>query len=167
MEELEVFRKTDGIPGGEKNKFLFQQYVPTNMQKDLILKSLAEKGGRITKQREILIDIILKGECMNCKEIYYKAAKQLPHIGMATIYRTVGTLEEIGALERRNIRCMKVQEPAEASECVVHLEDDTMIRLDAVSLNRVIERGMQDSGMLKGRRVRNVLVKRNEMEVTD
>ena len=35
-----------------------------------------------------------------CKEIYYEAAKRDAAIGMATVYRMVSTLEEIGVFSR-------------------------------------------------------------------
>ena len=41
------------------------------MQKDLIIQKLKEQGLRITKQRLILLDIILEEDCSCCKEIYY------------------------------------------------------------------------------------------------
>lgn len=40
------------------------------MQKEMVLQSLKENGCRITKQRKILLDIILQEECACCKEIY-------------------------------------------------------------------------------------------------
>lgn len=46
------------------------------MQREEILKKLREQGCRITKQRQLLLDIILQEEYSCCKEIYYKAAKQ-------------------------------------------------------------------------------------------
>lgn len=72
-------------------------------QKDMILEKLRERGCRITKQRLILIDIILDQECESCKEIALKAAKVDGGIGTATVYRTVNTLEEIGAISRKNM----------------------------------------------------------------
>ncbi|HBD63979.1 MAG TPA: Fur family transcriptional regulator, partial [Clostridiales bacterium] len=41
--------------------------------KDTILAELKEKGCRITKKRNILINIILKNECASCKEIHWEA----------------------------------------------------------------------------------------------
>lgn len=79
-----------------------QQFQTCHLQKSEILKRLREKGCRITRQRETLIDIILQNECACCKEIYYDAAKVLPNIGIATIYRMMNVLEEIGALKWRN-----------------------------------------------------------------
>ena len=75
-------------------------YRHTQMQKDLIIEKLKERGLRITRQRMILLDIILEGECSCCKEIYYMASKKDPTIGLATVYRMVGVLEEMGFLSR-------------------------------------------------------------------
>lgn len=72
-------------------------------KKDLIVKKLQEQGYRITKQRLLLIDIILSNECSSCKEIYYQASRHHSDIGAATVYRFVNTLEEIGAINRRNM----------------------------------------------------------------
>lgn len=52
---------------------LAANYHRTRMQKEMVLQSLKENGCRITKQRKILLDIILQEECACCKEIYYKA----------------------------------------------------------------------------------------------
>ena len=63
---------------------------------------------RITKQRLILLDVILEGECGSCKEIYYRASKIDRSIGTATVYRMINTLEEIGAIDRKNMYRVQV-----------------------------------------------------------
>lgn len=156
--------KKDDFPGRKKNKIEDQEYRALEVEKDTILKQLKANGGRITRQRKILIDIILEKEFTNCKEIYYDVSKILPGIGMATIYRTIRALEEAGALCKSNIYRRKAQEPVKAEECLVCLEDDTLIRLDASSLNSVIEKGMEEKGYLNGKRVRTVLVQQGETE---
>ena len=45
-------------------------------RKDEIIERLKENGCRITKQRKILIDIILENDCASCKEIFYKASQE-------------------------------------------------------------------------------------------
>lgn len=72
-------------------------------QKQWILHKLKEQGCRITKQRVLLLDIILNEECTSCKEIHYKAVKKDKTIGLATVYRMIGTLEEIGVINRSNM----------------------------------------------------------------
>lgn len=78
-------------------------FTRTQMQKDMVLRLLKERGCRITKQRQILLDVILQEDCTCCKEIYYKASKRDPKIGSATVYRMVNVLEEIGAINRGNM----------------------------------------------------------------
>lgn len=72
-------------------------------QKEKIVQMLKDRGCRITKQRLMLLDIILQEECSSCKEIYYKASKLDENIGSATVYRMINTLEEIGAINRKNM----------------------------------------------------------------
>ena len=78
-------------------------YQRTKMQKEIIIERLRERGCRITKQRLMLLDIILEDECSSCKEIYYRASKKDPSIGTATVYRMINTLEDIGAISRKNM----------------------------------------------------------------
>lgn len=68
-----------------------------------IIERLRENGCRITKQRLKLIDVILENECSSCKEIYYKAVEADEKIGIATVYRMLSALEEVGAINRRNM----------------------------------------------------------------
>lgn len=66
---------------------LAANYHRTRMQKEMVLQRLKENGCRITKQRKILLDIILQEECGSCKEIYYKAALELSERGMNREYQ--------------------------------------------------------------------------------
>lgn len=72
-------------------------------QKEYLLGELKKHGCRITKQRQILLDVILEGECTSCKDIYYQAAQRDSNIGPATVYRMVKLLEDIGAINRKNM----------------------------------------------------------------
>ena len=96
-------------------------YRHGDMQKGLIIEKLRERGLRITKQRMILLDIILEGDCSCCKEIYYKAAALDPRIGVATVYRMINTLESIGAISRKNMYRVSC---STRGVCTVELDDD-------------------------------------------
>lgn len=72
--------------------------------KNQIIDKLKDHGCRITKQRILLLEIILKEDCTSCKELYFKAKQNHLDFGLATIYRFVSTLEEIGVLKRKNIQ---------------------------------------------------------------
>ena len=85
-----------------QESFRNQQYQRSSMQRSAIVDRLRREGCRITKQRKIILDIILQEECTCCKEIYFLASKKDPNIGMATVYRMINLLEEIGALKRKS-----------------------------------------------------------------
>ena len=135
----------------EVNSCRDQQYQRSNMQRSAIMNRLRQAGCRITKQRKIILDIILQEECTCCKEIYFLASKRDPNIGMATIYRMINLLEEIGALKRkRAYRICNEESPVHI--CSVKLDDYTSIRLDGEKLRQVIEKGMESFGYLHDRR---------------
>ena len=145
----------------EVNSCRDQQYQRSNMQRSAIMNRLRQAGCRITKQRKIILDIILQEECTCCKEIYFLASKRDPNIGMATIYRMINLLEEIGALKRkRAYRICNEESPVHI--CSVKLDDYTSIRLDGEKLRQVIEKGMESFGYLHDRRVRSVSIESGE-----
>ena len=69
-------------------------------QKEQVIRELKRRGKRMTKQRLLLLDIILDGSYSCGKEIYCDAIKVDPTIGLATVYRMLSTLEEIGVVSR-------------------------------------------------------------------
>lgn len=131
------------------------------MEKDIIIQKLKECGCRITKQRLVLLDVILEGECTSCKEIYYKASKLDENIGTATVYRMINTLEEIGAIDRKNmyrICCKEQCDMKEACTCTIELEDDTRYHLSAGKWNRVLEEGLRACGYQADHKIKSVTV---------
>ena len=83
----------------EQNRY-DRSYRRTQMEKEHIIQELKERGCRITKQRKMILDIILEDRCSSCKEIYARVVKLDQSIGMATVYRLVKELENIGVLSR-------------------------------------------------------------------
>lgn len=126
------------------------------MQKDMIIAQLRENGFRVTKQRELLIDIILEGNYSCCKEVCVLAHKKDPGIGIATVYRTVSALEQIGALERKAAFQLCRQKGEARKCCHVELEDNTMVELDYDFMEKIIEKGLKDCGYSRGKRVKKI-----------
>ena len=147
------------LSGKSERKADARSYHRTQMQKEMIIQKLKEEGCRITKQRLMLLDIILEEDCSCCKEIYYKASKLDGKIGSATVYRMVNTLEEIGAISRKNMYKISCgEEGLEENACCVELSDHTTCNLSAKMWNAVIRAGMKACGYIDNQEVRNVVV---------
>lgn len=137
-----------------------QNYQRTKMQKDMVIQRLKDDGCRITKQRLMLLDIILEEDCSCCKEIYYKAAKQDGRIGTATVYRMVNKLEEIGAISRKNMYKIACGSGCEVENaCTIEFDDDTVVELSAKKWHQVIKAGLAACGYSTDLNVRSVIAK--------
>lgn len=126
-------------------------------RKDEIIERLKENGCRITKQRKILIDIILENDCASCKEIFYKASQEDKKIGVATVYRMINALEEIGAISRKNMYRIESGENC-ADGCDIVLEDDTVFRMPKEKLDQIVRDGARRCGYLSdGKKVSRII----------
>ena len=135
----------------------------TKIQKDMIIKKLKEQGNRITKQRLLIIDIILDNDCSCCKEIYYRASHIDSKIGSATVYRMVNTLEEVGAISRKNMYKVAYLDNCSMEDaCTVVLDDETTYHLSAQKWNAVIKAGLNSFGYLNKQKILSITVKQCE-----
>ena len=132
-------------------------YQRTQMQKDMVIQRLKEEGYRITKQRQIILDIILGNDCSCCKEIYYKASLLDKGIGVATVYRMVSLLEEIGAISRKiTNQTFCGPECSEEKFCVVQFDNHTKLELSAGEWEQIMHEGLMACGYLKQGSVENI-----------
>lgn len=67
-------------------------------QREYIINTLRMQGHRLTKQRRVILEVILENDCDTCKEIYNKVYLKDPTVGLSTVYRMVSMLENLGAL---------------------------------------------------------------------
>ena len=55
----------------------------------------------ITKQRKLILDVIMSSsEHMSAEEIYMKAKKRFPSIAIGTVYRNLSLMAEAGEIRR-------------------------------------------------------------------
>lgn len=133
-------------------------YQRTQMKKERIIEQLRAVGCRITKQRLMLLDIILEEDCSCCKEIYYKALKLDEKIGSATVYRMINTLEEIGAINRKNM--YQITEKDDITDIdgkfLIEFENGFVIEVSEHSWKTILERGLEACGYQTGQKVKCV-----------
>ena len=131
----------------------------TKTRKRIIVQELRERGYRITKQRLLLLDIILEEECCSCKEIYYRISKVDSRVGTATVYRLVNLLEEIGAISRKNMyKIAYGMDCGKENAYKIELDDGTDRRLSGENWNRVVYEGLKACGYIENQKIRNVVV---------
>lgn len=134
-------------------------YQRTRMQKEAVIEELKKRGCRITKQRRMLLEVILENECSCCKEIYYNASRLDPGIGSATVYRMVNLLEEIGAISRRNMyKIVRNPDNKEESVCTIELDDNTVQKLSRDNFNHVVSAGLKACGYIEDQEIERVFV---------
>ena len=119
-----------------------------NSSKNIIIQKLKEHNLRITKQREILIDIILAGKYSCSKEIYYEASKVDNSIGLATVYRFIATLEELGIIDK-NSRFNISECCLSGCDCrKVVVEDLILSDENARELHSIVEKFLKEKGII-------------------
>ena len=65
------------------------------------LATVRESGRRITLQRQIVLDVIETAEKhLDAESIFQRAREKDPNISLATVYRTLAVLTEMGLVDR-------------------------------------------------------------------
>lgn len=66
---------------------------------------LKEKGYKYTKQREIILDVLLLNDSLHLspEDVYQILRDDHPEIGLATVYRNLQLLETLGILYRMDL----------------------------------------------------------------
>lgn len=86
-------------------------------------------------------------------------------IGTATVYRMISTLEEIGAISRKNMYKINCNSDCAREECdhnnvcTIQLDDESRVHLSAKSWNQVIEQGLRQCGYLTDQSIKSVEVR--------
>ena len=148
----DLFSEHAGVKAFEKekilssfvNSFLVEAGRTERQEKEEILYLLRKRGFRVTKQRELILDIVFEHECASCKEIYYQAIQRDPGIGMATVYRMVNTLTDIGVLK---VATLKPQTAlGSGSGCQILLKNQNKIVLNQTEWTEVLQNVLRRKG---------------------
>ncbi len=136
-----------------------QEIEAVSLNEDDIIAKLKEKGLRLTEQRKLIIDIIANEQYSCSKEIYILAHQRDESIGIATVYRMLNVLEEIGAVSRKNLqkaacsgRCCDM-----SGGCTV-VTDSKKIILSEEDLQEALKYIMEKNGYEMAEEIKAVLV---------
>ncbi len=71
-------------------------------EREQIRRELAQAGLRVTPQRLIVLEILREAdEHLDAEAIYARAKERDPRISLATVYRALAKLKEVGLIEQR------------------------------------------------------------------
>ncbi|HSQ33912.1 MAG TPA: Fur family transcriptional regulator, partial [Peptostreptococcaceae bacterium] len=72
---------------------------------EILKERLQKTGFKITPQRRAVVEILLqnKDNHLSSEEIYDLVRKDCPEIGLATVYRTMQLLDEVGVISKLNL----------------------------------------------------------------
>ena len=76
-----------------------------NRKIDLLKQKLQDRGFKITAQRRAIIEVLLKNDSkhLSSEEIYDLVKDICPEIGIATVYRSMQVLDEVGVISKLNL----------------------------------------------------------------
>lgn len=136
-----------------------EKLIRVAREKDKILALFRKKGLRITKQRRLILDIVFEHECTCCKEIYYQASKRDKSIGIATVYRMVNVLQELGVF-KSNVPYQLADHVAgkPAKGCKVILKDQKIIELDDHEWQRLLGEALVRKGYSANTEIEKVIL---------
>jgi len=71
---------------------------------EAIKDKLKNKGYKLTPQRRATLDVILdqQGKHLSTEDVYMLVKERCPEIGLATVYRTLQLLEQLGVISKHN-----------------------------------------------------------------
>ena len=72
---------------------------------DLYEKTLKENGYKLTNQRRVVLEALYKrdGDHLTAEEVHQIVKGVNPEIGLATVYRTLQLLSELGLIDKLNL----------------------------------------------------------------
>ncbi|MCR5518048.1 MAG: transcriptional repressor [Lachnospiraceae bacterium] len=132
-------------------------------EKEIIIEKLKESGCRITKQRELLLDVMLQ-KGFNChKEVYITAHAIDKTIGLATVYRFVNKLQEVGVVSEKGlfrVACCAQKCPFNDS-CMIEFDNGKVYELTGEEFVNILYNGLRISGKIEDdAQIMNIFMKK-------
>ena len=67
-------------------------------------QALRRSGMRLTPQRRTILEVLdASGSHLDAEALYYQAKARDPNISLATVYRTLAALKQIGLVQQRHL----------------------------------------------------------------
>ena len=68
---------------------------------DTLQTELSRQGYKLTRQRRAVVEVMTRASTrLTAADVYAKAQRACPDLGLTTVYRTLEILEQVGAIRR-------------------------------------------------------------------
>lgn len=128
------------------------------------LRRLEESGLRMTVQRRHIIDILMRSQCTSPKELWYEAKEFVPDLGIATVYRLINRLEQIGVLSKARNLGIRPLVPQLGN--LLDARGRKIRTLDGIKLSEVMRKGLIAAGIISQNNVIQLTLSGDKINVT-
>ncbi len=136
-----------------------ERLIRVAREKDQILDRFRQKGMRITKQRRLILDIVFEHDGICCKEIYYQALKKDKNMGIATVYRMVNALADLGVFQVNAPWRLTGAAPLGGQDgCRVVLKNQTVVEFDRYEWQSLLEDALRKKGYSEAPEIERVIL---------
>lgn len=135
-----------------------EELIRVAREKDQILDLFRQKGMRITKQRKLILDIVFEHDCVCCKEIYYQALKKDKNVGIATVYRMVNALADLGVFQVNAPYRLTGAPSGGRDGCRVVLKNQTVVELDRHEWQSLLKDALRKKGYTEAPEIERVIL---------
>ncbi len=140
-----VFHQMSDVEEGGKR--MCDENKITEKQKEEILNQFRKQGFRITKQRKLILDILLNHRFECKKAICYYVHQADPTVGNATVYRMLQVLEQMGVLCPENSYMVHLKEKEqEEKKCIVVMKSNKKIILSQSEWEEAVIESLEKKG---------------------
>ncbi|MDF3905938.1 Fur family transcriptional regulator [Paracoccus sp. AS002] len=123
--------------------------MTVNLEKKLA-ELCKEKGMRLTGQRRVILQVLSdSADHPDAEELHRRVSKVAPGISIATVYRTVSTLESCGLIERHSFADGRARYETSGSEHhdhFINVETDEVIEFRCDEIEQLQDRIAREHG---------------------
>ena len=119
----------------------------TDEQREEILSQFRRQGLRITKQRKLILDILLSHRFECKKAICYYVREADPTVGNATVYRMLQVLEQMEMLCPENSYEVQIkQKDKQEKQCVIVMKNKKKLILSQQEWQEAVIQSLEKRG---------------------
>jgi Fur family ferric uptake transcriptional regulator len=118
---------------------------------DQLAAALRDSGRRLTRQRQLVLDVLTESEQhLDAEGVHDQAKARDPNISLATVYRTLSLLKEVGLVEEHRLGEDHAHFEAVPEEPHYHFTCalcGRVIEFDAPQVTQVVRRLSEQEGL--------------------